>query len=68
VVKTQAKKDPALRTKPQLAVDLVERARSLGVPFHAVVADSVYGESAACEGALWGTGRSADHGRVRLDG
>ncbi len=50
------KKDPALRTKPQLAVDLVERARGLGVPFRAVVADSVYGESAACEGALWGAG------------
>jgi hypothetical protein len=29
----QGKKDPALRTKPQLAVDLVERALDLGVPF-----------------------------------
>jgi len=48
------KKGPTLRTKPQLAVDLVARARDLGVPFRAVVADSVYGESAACEGALWG--------------
>jgi len=47
------KKDPALRTKPQLAVDLVNRAQALGVPFRAVVADSVYGESAACEGTLW---------------
>jgi hypothetical protein len=50
------KKDPALRTKPQLAVDLVDRALDLGVPFRAVVADSVYGESAAFEGALWGAG------------
>jgi len=50
------KKDPALRTKPQLAVDLVARARDLGLPFRAVVVDSVYGESAACEGALWGAG------------
>ena len=48
------KKDPALRTKPQLAVDLVDRALDLGVPFRAVVADSVYGESAAFEGQLWG--------------
>lgn len=50
------KKDPALRTKPQLAVDLVERALDLGVPFRAVVADSVYGQSAAFEGELWGAG------------
>jgi DDE superfamily endonuclease len=52
----QGKKDPALRTKPQLAVDLVDRALDLGVPFRAVVADSVYGESAAFEGELWGAG------------
>jgi len=50
------KKDPTFRTKPQLAVDLVERARNVGLPFRAVVADSVYGESAACEGALWSAG------------
>jgi hypothetical protein len=53
----QGKKDPALRTKPQLAVALVERALDLGVPFRAVVADSIYGESAAFEGELWGAGR-----------
>ena len=33
------KKDPALRPKPQRALDLVERAR--GVPVRAVVADSI---------------------------
>lgn len=48
------KKDPSLRTKPQLAVDLVNRACDLGVSFRAVVADCIYGESAACEGTLWG--------------
>jgi hypothetical protein len=48
------KKDPALRTKPQLAVDLVSRARALGVPFRAVVADCIYGENATFEGSLWG--------------
>lgn len=37
------KKDPAFRTKPQLAVRLVDRALEAGVPFRAVVADSVYG-------------------------
>jgi DDE superfamily endonuclease len=50
------KKDPALRTKPQLAAELVGRAQDLGVPFRAVVADSIYGESAAFEGELWGAG------------
>ena len=52
----RGKKDPALRTKPQLAVGLVDRALDLGVPFRAVVADSVYGESAASEGDLWAAG------------
>jgi hypothetical protein len=52
----QGKKDPALRTKPRLAVALVERALDRGVPFRAVVADSIYGESAAFEGELWGAG------------
>jgi SRSO17 transposase len=50
------KKDPALRTKPQLAVDLVDRALDLGVPFRAVVADSVFGASAAFVGEVWGAG------------
>jgi DDE superfamily endonuclease len=53
----QGKKDPALRTKPQRAVDLVERALDLGVPLRAVVAASIYGESAAVEGELWRAGR-----------
>jgi hypothetical protein len=48
------KKDPTLRTKPQLAVDLVRRARDAGVSFRAVVADCIYGENATFEGSLWG--------------
>src|ERR671923_212545 len=48
------KKDPTLRTKPHLAVGLVSRAQDLGVPFRAVVADCIYGDSAAFEGTLWG--------------
>ena len=49
----RGKSDPAFRTKPQIGVDLVNRARKAGIPFRAVVADSVYGESPNFEGELW---------------
>jgi hypothetical protein len=49
----RAEKDPAFRTKPKIGVDLVDRAREAGIPFRAVVADSVYGESPNFEGQLW---------------
>ncbi|MCL5736462.1 MAG: transposase [Actinobacteria bacterium] len=39
------KADPTFRTKPQIAVELVDRALSVGVEFRAVVADSGYGDS-----------------------
>lgn len=38
-------KDPAYRTKPQIAVELVTHAVADGIPFRAVVADSFYGEN-----------------------
>jgi hypothetical protein len=47
------KGDPALGTKPQIGVELLDRARKAGIPFRAVVADSVYGESPNFEGKLW---------------
>lgn len=50
------KKDPAFRTKPQLAVRLVDRALEASIPFRAVVADSVYGQNATVEGELWAAG------------
>lgn len=37
--------DPAYRTKPQIAVALVQQAVADGLPFRAVVADSFYGEN-----------------------
>jgi hypothetical protein len=47
------KKDPAFRTKPRLAVELVDAALDAGVSFRAVVTDCTYGENPTFEGALW---------------
>ncbi|MGH7745601.1 MAG: IS701 family transposase [Candidatus Dormibacteria bacterium] len=49
----RGKADPAFRTKPALAVALVAAAQAAGIPFEAVVADSVYGENPTFEAALW---------------
>jgi SRSO17 transposase len=38
------KANPEFRTKPQIALELVERAVELGLPFRAVVGDILYGE------------------------
>jgi len=48
----KGKADPAFRTKPQLAVELVDAACDAGFSFRAVVADCFYGENATFEGAL----------------
>jgi len=37
--------DPAYRTKPRIALALVQQAVAGGIPFRAVVADSFYGEN-----------------------
>jgi hypothetical protein len=50
------KKDPAFRTKPRLAVELVDAALAAGVSFRAVVTDCTYGENPTFEGALWSAG------------
>jgi len=49
----KGKSDPAFRTKPQIAVELVDAALAAGFPFRAVVADCLYGEHAEFVGALW---------------
>jgi DDE superfamily endonuclease len=49
----KGRSDPAFRTKPQIAVELVARARAASIPFRAVVADCLYGENADFEGAMW---------------
>jgi SRSO17 transposase len=46
------KQDPAFRTKPQIALDLVEQAQAAGVPFCAIVADCFYGDNNGLETAL----------------
>jgi SRSO17 transposase len=38
------KADSAFRTKPQIALKLVERVVRMGIPFRAVLADILYGE------------------------
>jgi DDE superfamily endonuclease len=49
----KGRSDPAFRTKPQIAVELVKHARAASIPFRAVVADCLYGENAGFEGAMW---------------
>jgi hypothetical protein len=44
--------DPAFRTKPQLAVELVQAARTARIPFRAVVADCFYGDNPGFTDAL----------------
>lgn len=48
----RGKADPAFRTKPQLAMELVDAALERGVSFRAVVADCLYGENADFAGVL----------------
>jgi len=51
----KGRSDPAFRTKPQIAAELVERAREADIPFRAVVADCLYGENPDFQSALWRT-------------
>jgi SRSO17 transposase len=46
------KNDPRFRTKPQIAVALIEQARAADIPFRAVVADCFYGDNTELEGLL----------------
>ena len=45
-------RDPGFKTKPQLAVELVQAARQAGVRFRAVVADCFYGDNPGFTQAL----------------
>jgi len=46
------KKDPAFRSKPQIALALVERALAAGIAFKAIVADCFYGDHRELVAAL----------------
>src|SRR5918994_1045719 len=52
----KGKRDPAFRTKPQLAARLVNAAREAGIGFRAVVADCFYGDNEGFTQALGRTG------------
>jgi hypothetical protein len=41
----KGKRDPAFRTKPQLAAELVSAAKQAQIPFRALVADCFYGDN-----------------------
>jgi hypothetical protein len=49
----KGRSDPAFKTKPEIAVELVDRAREAAIPFRAVVADCLYGENPDFQSALW---------------
>jgi len=48
----KGKRDPRFRTKPQLAAELIQAARTAGVSFRAVVADCFYGDNVGFTEAL----------------
>ena len=48
----EGKRDPAFRTKPEIALELVERAQAAGIAFCAIVADCLYGDNNGLETAL----------------
>jgi hypothetical protein len=48
----KGKRDPGFRTKPQLAVELVQAAQQAGIGFWAVVADCFYGDNPGFTEAL----------------
>jgi SRSO17 transposase len=50
------KTDPAFRTKPRIALQLVERAIEMDLPFRAVVGDILYGEHREFRRALQSRG------------
>ena len=45
----RGRQDPAFRTKPEIALSLVEQAQAVGITFSAIVADCFYGDHATHE-------------------
>jgi SRSO17 transposase len=48
----QGKADAAFRTKPRIALQLIEAALNIGVLFRAIVADSGYGTNSTFVGHM----------------
>jgi SRSO17 transposase len=48
----QGKRDATFRTKPRIALELIEKARAAGIKFDAIVADCGYGENNELEMTL----------------
>ena len=48
----RGRSDPQFRTKPQIALELVQQALAQDMPFRAVVADSFYGENETLKAGL----------------
>lgn len=48
----RGRSDPQFRTKPQIALELVQQALAQELPFRAVVADSFYGENETLKAGL----------------
>lgn len=47
------KANPEFRTKPQIALELVERAVEMEIPFRAVIGDILYGEHRKLKEGFW---------------
>jgi hypothetical protein len=58
----KGRNEPNCHPKPALTWQLIEEARTAGIPFRLVVADAISGEHAELEGTLFGVPDLRCHG------